>query len=83
MCGIAGILDNTFSNPDGLRNAVSAMAARLTHRGHLLAPSMGIFGAAFSVLILATAGLVGFAIQLGFMVAADKRVASPLLAISR
>jgi asparagine synthase (glutamine-hydrolysing) len=33
MCGIAGILGNTFSSSDGLRDAVSAMTARLTHRG--------------------------------------------------
>ena len=47
-----------------------------------LVPSMGILGAAFSVLILATAGLFGFSLQLAFMVV-GKRVASPLLVVSR
>jgi O-antigen/teichoic acid export membrane protein len=48
----------------------------------LLVPSMGILGAAFSVLTLAVAVLAGYSIQLGFMVA-EKRAPSPLLAISR
>lgn len=33
MCGIAGILDSSFPNSDGLRYAVWAMAHRLAHRG--------------------------------------------------
>lgn len=48
----------------------------------LLVPSMGISGAAFSVLIIATAGLIGYALQLASMLAEGK-AASPLLATSR
>ena len=48
----------------------------------VLIPPMGVLGAAISVLILATAGLVGFTVQLGLIIA-DKRPASPLLVISR
>jgi len=47
-----------------------------------LIPSMGILGAAFSVLALAVAGLVGFSFQLGLMLAA-KRVPSAPAAVPR
>jgi asparagine synthase (glutamine-hydrolysing) len=33
MCGIAGVLDSTFVNDDGLRCAIWLMTSRLTHRG--------------------------------------------------
>jgi len=48
----------------------------------LLVPSMGIVGAAFSVLILAMAALVGLSLQLGFMLA-EMKGAPPMLVISR
>jgi O-antigen/teichoic acid export membrane protein len=48
----------------------------------VLIPSMGILGAALSVLIFATAALIGYSLQLGFILT-EKRIALPRLAISR
>jgi O-antigen/teichoic acid export membrane protein len=48
----------------------------------VLIPSMGILGAAFSVLILAVAALAGLSLQIGFMLA-EMKVVSPPLVISR
>lgn len=48
----------------------------------VLVPSMGISGAAFSVLILSAALLAGFSLQFGLMIA-DQRRASTLLVVPR
>ena len=60
---------------------LGCLAAGLAASAALI-PSMGILGAAFSVLILAVAALIGYSLQLGFMVA-DRKTAWNLLEVSR
>jgi hypothetical protein len=84
IMNVSGIIGVAVTAMQGFRQQVwiqlGCLATGLA-ASFVLVPSMGIRGAAFSVLILAIAGLIGLSIQLGLMLN-EMRVASPLLAIS-
>ncbi len=85
IMNVSGILGVAVTAMQAFRQQVwihIGCAATGLGASFLLVPSMGILGAAFSVLILSVVGLVGFALLLGFMVA-NHKVVSPLLAVSR
>jgi O-antigen/teichoic acid export membrane protein len=85
IMNISGVLGVAMTAMQGFRQQawihLACLAIGLA-AAFALVPSMGILGAAFSVLILALAGLIGFAVKLVLMLA-DDTVAVPRLAISR
>jgi O-antigen/teichoic acid export membrane protein len=85
VMNVSGIVGTAVTAMQGFRQQVwiqlGSFAAGLIASA-LLVPSEGILGAAFAVLILTIAALVGLSIQLGFMLTEMKMV-SPPLAVSR
>jgi len=85
IMNVSGIIGVAVTAMQGFRQQVwiqlGCLATGLIASA-VLVPSMGILGAAFSVLILAVAALVGLSLQLGFMLN-EMKVVLPPLAVSR
>jgi O-antigen/teichoic acid export membrane protein len=79
MLGVAVTAMQGFKQQAWIHLACSAIGITASF---LLIPSMGILGAAFAVLILSSAGLIGFTIQLGIMIG-GRRITTPLVVATR